>query len=248
MQASASVKQLKDLRSLCIRIVSLALGQYESHDFGEYFWNTFFASVKPLIDCFRQEASSSEKPSSLFSCFMVMSQSPKLAPLLGTNNLVPAIFSILTVRTASESITSYALEFIENLLRLDNDLEPQEDNSVLKILVQHMDVLLSSLHDFVNYRKELHRYMLLFRLSLTNGTELLTMLSVSSFICIKCKHYCINLSILWLSISCEWLWPLKLSSHFLSGLPSLDVVDFSFSFVNSSLLHLILISGVKLCT
>ncbi|KAM0879606.1 hypothetical protein ACQ4PT_034126 [Festuca glaucescens] len=156
-EASASVKQLKDLRSLCIRIVSLALGQYESHDFGEYFWNTFFASVKPLIDCFRQEASSSEKPSSLFSCFMVMSQSPKLAPLLGTNNLVPAIFSILTVRTASESITSYALEFIENLLRLDNDLEPQEDHSVKKILVQHMDVLLNSLHDFVNYHKELHR-------------------------------------------------------------------------------------------
>ncbi|KAM3330839.1 hypothetical protein ACQJBY_027135 [Aegilops geniculata] len=156
-EASASVKQLKDLRSLCIRIVSLALGQYESHDFGEYFWSTFFASVKPLIDCFRQEAASSEKPSSLFSCFMVMSQSPKLAPLLGTNNLVPAIFSILTVRTASESITSYALEFIENLLRLDNDLEQQEDHSVKKILAQHMDVLLNSLHDFVNYRKELHR-------------------------------------------------------------------------------------------
>uniref|UniRef100_A0ACD5UJH9 Uncharacterized protein n=1 Tax=Avena sativa TaxID=4498 RepID=A0ACD5UJH9_AVESA len=156
-EASASVKQLKDLRSLCMRIVSLALRQYESHDFGEYFWNTFFTSVKPLIDCFRQEASSSEKPSSLFSCFMVMSQSPKLAPLLGTNNLVPAIFSILTVRTASESITSYALEFIENLLRLDNDLELQEDHSVNKILVQHMDVLLNSLHDFVNYRKELHR-------------------------------------------------------------------------------------------
>jgi U3 small nucleolar RNA-associated protein 20 len=160
MQASASVKQLKDLRSLCIRIVSLALGQYESHDFGEYFWNTFFASVKPLIDCFRQEASSSEKPSSLFSCFMVMSQSPKLAPLLGTNNLVAAIFSILAVRTASESITSYALEFIENLLRLDNDLEPQ-GHSVKKILVRHMDVLVNSLHDFVNYHKELHRYMLL---------------------------------------------------------------------------------------
>uniref|UniRef100_A0A453EZ34 HTH arsR-type domain-containing protein n=2 Tax=Aegilops tauschii subsp. strangulata TaxID=200361 RepID=A0A453EZ34_AEGTS len=157
MQASASVKQLKDLRSLCIRIVSLALGRYESHDFGEYFWSTFFASVKPLIDCFRQEAGSSEKPSSLFSCFMVMSQSPKLAPLLGTNNLVPAIFSILTVRTASESITSYALEFVENLLRLDNDLEQQEDHSVKKILAQHMDVLLNSLHDFVNYRKELHR-------------------------------------------------------------------------------------------
>uniref|UniRef100_K3XDN4 Uncharacterized protein n=1 Tax=Setaria italica TaxID=4555 RepID=K3XDN4_SETIT len=151
------LKQLKDLRSLCIKIVFSALSHYESHDFGENFWNIFFSSVKPLVDCFTQEASSSEKPSSLFACFMAMSRSPTLAPLLESNNLVPAIFSILTVKTASGSITSYALEFIENLLRLDIDLEQQDDNSVKKILVPHMDVLIHSLHDFVNHRKELNR-------------------------------------------------------------------------------------------
>ncbi|CAO2170436.1 unnamed protein product [Urochloa humidicola] len=151
------IKQLKDLRSLCIKIVSSALSHYESHDFGENFWNIFFSSVKPLVDCFTQEASSSEKPSSLFACFMAMSRSPTLAPLLGSNNLVPAIFSILTVKTASGSITSYALEFVENLLRLDTDLEQQDDHSVKKILVPHMDVLIHSLHDFVNHRKELNR-------------------------------------------------------------------------------------------
>ncbi|KAL6881997.1 hypothetical protein ACP4OV_011469 [Aristida adscensionis] len=157
MEASVSIKQLKDLRSLCIRIVYSALSHYENHDFGENFWNIFFSSVKPLIDCFTQEASSSEKPSSLFSCFMAMSRSPKLAPLLGANNLIPAICSILTVKTVSGSITSYVLEFTENLLRLDIDLEQQDDNSVKKILVPHMDVLLHSLHDFVNHRKDLHR-------------------------------------------------------------------------------------------
>ncbi|KAG2589626.1 small subunit processome component 20 homolog [Panicum virgatum] len=157
LEASVSIKQLKDLRSLCIKIVSSALIHYESHDFGENFWNVFFSSVKPLINCFTQEASSSEKPSSLFACFMAMSRSPTLAPLLGSNNLVPAIFSILTVKTASGSITSYALEFIENLLRLDIDLEQQNDHSVKKILVPHMDVLIHSLHDFVNHRKELNR-------------------------------------------------------------------------------------------
>ncbi|TVU34273.1 hypothetical protein EJB05_16104 [Eragrostis curvula] len=157
MEASGSIKQLKDLRSLCIRIVSSALSHYENYDFGKIFWNTFFTSVKPLIDCFTQESSSSEKPSSLFSCFMAMSRSPALAPLLGANNLVPAIFSILTVKTASGSITSYALEFIENLLRLDIDLQQQDDHSVKKILAPHMDVLLHSLHDFVTHRKELNR-------------------------------------------------------------------------------------------
>ncbi|WVZ69932.1 hypothetical protein U9M48_018646 [Paspalum notatum var. saurae] len=157
MEASASIKQLKDLRSLCIRVISSALSHYESHDFGQNFWNIFFSSVKPLLDSFTQEASSSQKPSSLFACFMAMSLSPKLAPLLGSNNLVPAIFSILTVKTASGSITTYALEFIENLLRLDIDLEQQDDHSVKKILAPHMDVLIHSLHDFVNYRKELNR-------------------------------------------------------------------------------------------
>uniref|UniRef100_A0A0E0JKH0 Uncharacterized protein n=1 Tax=Oryza punctata TaxID=4537 RepID=A0A0E0JKH0_ORYPU len=154
---SVSIKQLKDLRSLCIRIVSLALNQYGSNDFGENFWNIFFTAVKPLIDCFRQEASSSEKPSSLFSCFMAMSQSPRLASLLGAHNLVPAIFSILTVKKASGSITSYALEFIENLMKLDTDLEQHGDHSLKKILVPHMDVLLHGLNDFVSYRRELHR-------------------------------------------------------------------------------------------
>uniref|UniRef100_J3L1D9 Uncharacterized protein n=1 Tax=Oryza brachyantha TaxID=4533 RepID=J3L1D9_ORYBR len=157
VQESVSIKQLKDLRSLCIKIVSLALSQYGSNDFGENFWNIFFTSVKPLIDCFRQEASSSEKPSSLFSCFMAMSQSPKLAPLLEAHNLVPAIFSILTVKKASGSITSYALELIENLMRLDSDLEQHGDHSLKKILVPHMDVLLHSLKDFVSYCRELHR-------------------------------------------------------------------------------------------
>jgi len=157
MQTSVSIKQLKDLRSSCIRIVSSALSHFESHEFGENFWNIFFSSVKPLVDCFTQEASSSEKPSSLFACFMAMSGSPKLAPLLGSNNLVPAIFSILTVKTASGSITTYALEFIENLLRLDVDLQQQDDHSVKNVLLPHMDVLIHSLHDFVNHRKELNR-------------------------------------------------------------------------------------------
>nr|CAB3473394.1 unnamed protein product [Digitaria exilis] len=156
-KASVSIKQLKDLRSLCIKIICSALTHYESHDFGENFWNIFFSSVKPLTDCFTQEASSSEKPSSLFACFMVMSRSPTLAPLLVSNNLVPAIFCILKVKTASASITTYALEFIENLLRLDIDLEQQDDHSVKNIIVPHMDVLIHSLHDFVNHRKELNR-------------------------------------------------------------------------------------------
>jgi U3 small nucleolar RNA-associated protein 20 len=63
------------------------------------------------------------------------------------------------VKTASGSITTYALEFIENLLRLDIDLQQQDDHSVKKVLLLHMDVLIRSLHDFVNHRKELNRLL-----------------------------------------------------------------------------------------
>lgn len=42
METSVSIKQLKDLRSSCIRVVSSALSHYESHEFGENFWGVFF--------------------------------------------------------------------------------------------------------------------------------------------------------------------------------------------------------------
>jgi hypothetical protein len=51
------------------------------------------------------------------------------------------------------------LEFIENLLRLDLDFQQQDDHSVKNFFVPHMDVLLHSLHEFVNHRRELHRCM-----------------------------------------------------------------------------------------
>ncbi|KAM7259075.1 hypothetical protein ACFE04_014816 [Oxalis oulophora] len=61
--------------------------------------------MKPMIHRFKQEGSSTEKPSSLFSCFLAISSSLRLAPLLNREkNLVPDVFSILALRTASEAI------------------------------------------------------------------------------------------------------------------------------------------------
>lgn len=155
---NTSIKQFKDLRSLCLKIISFALGRYEFHDFGSDFWDIFFISVKPLIDNFKQEGSSSERPSSLFSCFIAMSRSPMLLSLLIREaNLVPTIFSILTVRTASDAIISYVLNFIENLLNLDSDLDHEEDNSVKRVLVPHLEVLIHSLCELFRSCKESHR-------------------------------------------------------------------------------------------
>ncbi|KAJ0093493.1 hypothetical protein Patl1_26060 [Pistacia atlantica] len=131
---SSAVKQLKDLRSLCLRIISSVLNKYDDHDYGCEFWDLFFKSVKPLVDAFKQEGSSSEKPSSLFSCFLAMSRSHELVSLLyREKNLVPDIFSILSVTTASEAIVSSVLMFIENLLNLDGELG-DEDSAIKKLL------------------------------------------------------------------------------------------------------------------
>ena len=146
MQTNSAMKQYKDLRSLCLKTISLVLNKYEDHEFGCEFWDLFFASVKPLVDGFKQEGSSSEKPSSLFSCFLAMSGSPKLVSLLSREkNLVPDIFSILSVMSASEAIVSCVLNFVENLLNLDSELDDKDDTAK-RVLLPNLEALVCSLH------------------------------------------------------------------------------------------------------
>ncbi|XP_039130786.1 LOW QUALITY PROTEIN: small subunit processome component 20 homolog [Dioscorea cayenensis subsp. rotundata] len=155
VRSSISIKQYKDARSVCLKIISVVLNKYDSHDFGSDFWDIFFRSVKPLIDSFKQEGSSSEKPSSLFSCFVAMSRSPTMFLLLHREeSLVPNIFSILTVRTASDAIISAVLNFAWNLLNLVDDLSQQVDDSLKAILLLHIDTLVSNLSMLVQTHKE----------------------------------------------------------------------------------------------
>ncbi|KAL0795429.1 hypothetical protein Bca101_066806 [Brassica carinata] len=138
-QAGTSLKQFKELRSLCLKIIALVLKKYEDCDLGSEFWDLFFSAVKPLIKCFKQEGSSSEKPSSLFTCFLSMSKSPNLVTFLcREESLVQDIFSFLTVTTASEDIKYSALTFIKNLLSLEKD-----DDHMIK---GFLDALINNLH------------------------------------------------------------------------------------------------------
>ena len=151
-------KQFKDLRSLCLKIVSFVLNKYEDHDFGCEFWDLFFTSVKPLIDGFKQEGSSSEKPSSLFSCFLAMSRSLRLVSLLcRERNLVPDIFSILTVPTASEAIISCVLKFISNLLDLECELD-DENSPIKSVIYPNLEALVCSLHHLFQSDNASKRY------------------------------------------------------------------------------------------
>lgn len=140
------MKQFKELRTLCLKIIAHILDKYDDFDLGSEFWDLFFSAVNPLIKNFKKEGSSSEKPSSLFSCFLSMSKSRNLVTLLcREESLVPDIFSILTVTTASEAIKSSALKFIENLLCLDNELD-EDDNMNKGFLDPYIEALINSLH------------------------------------------------------------------------------------------------------
>ncbi|KAI8538103.1 hypothetical protein RHMOL_Rhmol09G0076200 [Rhododendron molle] len=153
---STAIKQFKELRSLCLKVISLVLKKYD-HELGCEFWDHFFKSVKPLIDGFKQEGASSEKPSSLFSCFLTMSGDYKLISLLDREkSLVPDIFSILTVPTASEAILSCVLKFVENLLNLDSELNG-EDNAAKRILLPNLDSLISGLHCLFKFNNAARR-------------------------------------------------------------------------------------------
>ncbi|KAG5385531.1 hypothetical protein IGI04_037001 [Brassica rapa subsp. trilocularis] len=145
-QAGTSLKQFKELRSLCLKIIARVLKKYEDCELGSEFWDLFFSAVNPLIKSFKQEGSSSEKPSSLFTCFLSMSKSPNLVTFLcREESLVPDIFSIPTVTTASEAIKSSALSFIKNLLSLEKDMEA-DDHVNKGFLNPYIDALINNLH------------------------------------------------------------------------------------------------------
>lgn len=158
VQTSLDVKQFKEMRSLCLKIISFVLNKYEGYDFGSAFWEIFFEAVKPLVHGFKQEGSSSEKPSSLFFCFIAMSQSPILVSLLcREKNLIPDIFSILSVPTASEAIIYSVLKFIENLLTLEVELGIDR-YAIEEVILLNLEGLVDSLHTLLYNFTEKKRY------------------------------------------------------------------------------------------
>ncbi|GAB2249577.1 hypothetical protein Droror1_Dr00012936 [Drosera rotundifolia] len=146
IKSDFTVKQLKELRSLCLKILYAMLNKYDDHGFASEFWDEFFTAVMPLIKGFKLESSSSEKPTSLFSCFLAMSRSHNLVSLLcREGNLIPDIFSVLSATSASDDVLIGVLKFVDNLLSLDTELENESD-SVKKIIAPHIETLFCNLH------------------------------------------------------------------------------------------------------
>lgn len=151
LQDGVVSKQYKDIRALCLKILSFVLGKYGSYKFSAEFWDSFLISVEPLIENFTRESSSSQKPSSLLSCFLSMSKNNDLVHLFERKqSLMPSILSILSVTSASGSVISAVLAFLENILMLGEEMKDEQSHNVVKrILMPHLNILLSNLHELV---------------------------------------------------------------------------------------------------
>lgn len=201
-------KKFRDLRSSCFQIIYLVLIKYKDRDFGDAFWDLFFTSVKPLIAkqeggsskkrkrdasskrskeggineepsfLFYSLGANNKEPSSLFFCFLAMSKSCDLVPLLSREgNLVPDIFSTLRVPSASDSFLRYVLKFIKNLLKLDSELG-SEENSIKSVLLPHLDELIKSLHFMFTDKKSSKRYFFSFLILLMLVKSFISVFSI----------------------------------------------------------------------
>ncbi|XP_078430936.1 ARM repeat superfamily protein isoform X2 [Wolffia australiana] len=142
--------EAKDLRSLCLKIFCYTLNKYPSHQISSQMWDLFFSSVKPLIDRFTQDISGSEHPGPLLLCFVAMSKNSQCVSLL--DDFLPKILSVLSLKTASESVTSSLFRFIENLLDLDSESDG-EDGPVKRLLEPHLKDLFAGVCQFFQRRR-----------------------------------------------------------------------------------------------
>ena len=77
------------------------------------FFGICFVAIKPLVEKFIQESESSETLSSVFTCFMEMSNRLNLASFFKREkSLVPNILSIMLVKIVLGAMVSTILSFI----------------------------------------------------------------------------------------------------------------------------------------
>ena len=73
-----------------------------------------------------------ETPSSLFTCFLEMSNHLKLDSYLSREKLfVPNLLSVSSIKSVLEAMVLVILNFIENLLTLEHENHEDQDNILL---------------------------------------------------------------------------------------------------------------------
>ena len=124
---------MKGLTSLCLNVISIVLNKYDSINYGTSLWDMFFMPIQPSFEKFMQESGSSETPSSLFTCFLEMSNKYlNLGPFLKREkSLIPNIMLFMSIKSVSKAMVSTILSFDKNLPNLEHGNHENQDNIML---------------------------------------------------------------------------------------------------------------------
>lgn len=144
-----------DLRTLSLKIVATVLTKFEDFDYNPVYWDIFFQSISPSIQNFAAENHSSTAPGAVFSCLLAMGKSLVLAPLLTRNtSIVPNLVAVFSYKTATPAVIAAVVSFVENILNLEEEGDEEGKEIVKTVLLPHLGVLLTRVHDLLTIRRE----------------------------------------------------------------------------------------------
>ncbi|CAM6068321.1 unnamed protein product [Sphagnum tenellum] len=144
-----------EIRTLCLKIISIVLTKFEDLDFNSIYWDIFFDAMAPSIQRFAKENHANSTPGSLFACFLAMAKSEELALLLARDqSLVPNVMMVLSLKAASPAMVKATLSFVENLLDLEKEGGDIGMEVMKTVLLPHIYVILSQIHNLLANLRE----------------------------------------------------------------------------------------------
>jgi U3 small nucleolar RNA-associated protein 20 len=153
--SKASSSGNHDLRTLCLKVIATVMTKMEDLDFNPIYWDILFKAISPSIPKFAAENHSSSAPGAVFSCLVAMGRSVELAPLLSRDPaLVPSVAKVLSMKAASPAVIAAVIGLIEGLLNLEDEEGDKGKEVVMTVLLPHLHVLLSRIHDLLINRRE----------------------------------------------------------------------------------------------
>ncbi len=146
-----------EIRTLCLKIISIVLTKFEDLDFNSIYWDIFFDAMAPSIQRFAKENHANSTPGSLFACFLAMAKSEELALLLARDqSLVPNVMMVLSLKAASPAMVKATLSFVESLLDLEKEGGDVGMEVMRTVLLPHIYVILSHIHNLLaNVREKM---------------------------------------------------------------------------------------------
>ncbi|TPX33347.1 hypothetical protein SmJEL517_g03788 [Synchytrium microbalum] len=139
--------RLRTIRQQAIRRLSQIFNFHFDFNFDEFMPSLFSIVLEPRLELFHIELSYG--PSALMDLCIAWSQNRNYAPYLVnlSAEIVPQIFKILAAKGVKESAVSSVLSLVENIQRLDEEIEDDSSSSSMieMVILPHASLFLTNL-------------------------------------------------------------------------------------------------------